>query len=116
MQFMALIYSDPATHPAPGSPEQTAMLDDYRAATRSYQSDGCYLSGDALLGVGTAKSLRIRGDKSIVMDGPFAETKEHLGGYYLLDCPSIDEAVKLAERIPAARFGTIEVRPVMQFR
>jgi hypothetical protein len=116
MQYMALIYSDPADQPQRGTPELARTLDEYRAATQYYRDGGHYVSGDALLGVGMAKSLRLRGDQVLVTDGPFAETKEHLGGYYLLTCDSMDQALDLAARIPAARFGTIEVRPLMEFR
>ncbi len=116
MQFMALIYSDPTKRPKAGSPELAATMDGYRAASQSYRDGGNYVAGDALLGVETAKSLRIRAGQTVVTDGPFADTKEHLGGYYLLECTDIDAALTLAARIPAARFGTIEVRPVMLFR
>jgi hypothetical protein len=76
---------------------------------------GVIVGGNALEAVTTATSLQIRNGKTHITDGPFAETKEQLGGYYLLECKDLDEAVKWASKIPSARFGTIEVRPVMVF-
>ena len=93
MQFMALIYSDPAARAAPGSPDSAATLDAYRQATQSYRDGGHFIAGDALLGTETAKSLRLRGGQAMVTDGPFADTKEHLGGYYLLNCDSMEQAL-----------------------
>jgi hypothetical protein len=71
--------------------------------------------GNALQPTGSAKSVRVRNGKTATTDGPFAETKEQLGGYYLVEASSVDEAAKLAAKIPGARFGTIEVRPIMTF-
>lgn len=112
MQYMALIYSAPGSGPQPGSPEWGALMKGYMDATETYKADGVYVAGDALHGTDQATSLRIRGGKTETMDGPFAETKEQLGGYYLFDCESLDAALKYAAMIPAAEHGTIEVRPV----
>ena len=71
------------------------------------------VAGDALMPVEMATSVRVRGGKTETMDGPFAETKEQLGGYYLLDCETLDDALKYAAMIPAADYGTVEVRPIM---
>ena len=113
MQFIALIYSDPANRPQPGTAEMVTVLADYRAATNAYKAAHVYVAGEPLLGVETARSLRIRGDQTLTMDGPFAETKEHLGGFYILDCATMADALTWAALIPAARFGTVEVRPLM---
>lgn len=113
MQYLALIYADPAHEPKYGTPEFTKMIDDYNAFTALLKARGAFVAGDALKPVETATSVRVRGGKSETMDGPFAETKEHLGGYYLIEVPDLDAAIKLAARIPSAAFGTIELRPVM---
>src|ERR1043165_489579 len=75
---------------------------------------GQYLSANPLHPVSTATSVRIREGKRLVTDGPFAETREHLGGYFLIDAKDLDEAISIASRIPAARFGTVEVRPIVE--
>jgi hypothetical protein len=111
MQYMALIYTDPTLTPAMGK----EMNDDYFAYTRRAKEAGVMKAGDALQPVTTATSVRVRGGKVETTDGPFADTKEHLGGYYLLDCADLDEALKWASQIPGAKYGTIEVRPVVVF-
>lgn len=113
MQFMALIYSEDGTGPQPDSPEFGAFMGAYMAFGETLKKDGAWIAGDALQGVETATSVRIRNGKTETMDGPFAETKERLGGYYLFDCPDLDAALKYAAMIPTATYGTIEVRPVM---
>lgn len=115
MQYMALIYSAPTSSPKYGTPEFQKMMDDYFAFTAHLKAQGAFIAGDALNGADTATSLRLRGGKVETMDGPFAETKEHLGGYYLFDAPDLDAALKYAAMIPTAAFGTIEVRPVMVY-
>lgn len=115
MKYLALIYSAQNTGPVPGSPEFGALMGDYQAAGEAYQKDGIMLAGEALEDTSTATSIRIRNGKTETMDGPFAETKEQLGGFYLFECANIDEAIKYAEMIPTAKYGTIEVRPIMDF-
>ena len=83
------------------------------AFTESIRESGSYVAGDALQPTSTATTVRVRDGKTLVTDGPFAETKEQLGGYYLVDAKDMDEALKIAERIPSARYGSIEVRPVV---
>jgi len=78
------------------------------------KSNGQYLAAGPLHPVSTATSIRIRDGKRLVTDGPFAETREQLGGYYLIDAPNLDEAIGIAERIPVANVGTIEIRPVIE--
>jgi hypothetical protein len=113
MQYMALIYSAPGSEPAYGTPEFKKFMDGYFAFTAHLKEKGAFISGDALKGAETATSLRLRGGKVETMDGPFAETKEHLGGYYVFEAADLDTALKYAAMIPTAAHGTIEVRPVM---
>lgn len=115
MQYMALIYSDPAREPAYGTPEFGKMMGDYFALTEAAKAAGVFVAGDGLQGVHTATSVRVSGGKTETMDGPFAVTKELLGGYYVLDCKDLDEAIAWASRIPTAAYGTVELRPVMVF-
>ncbi len=89
------------------------MMADYFAYTEEAKKAGVMLAGDALQPISTATSIRERDGNASLTDGPFAETKEQLGGYYLLDCKDLDEATKWAGKIPTAKYGTIEVRPVM---
>ncbi|MBL4811342.1 MAG: YciI family protein [Rhodobacteraceae bacterium] len=113
MQYMALIYSVPGAGPAPGTPEFGEFMQGYMSATETFKKDGVFVAGDALKGGETATSVRKRGGKVETMDGPFAETKEQLGGYYIFDCEDLDAALRYAAMIPTSQFGTIEVRPVM---
>jgi len=113
MQYMALIYTEEGKGPKPGTPEFGAFMKGYMDATETFKRDGVLIAGDGLKGVETATSVRIRGGKTETMDGPFAETKERLGGYYLFECEDLDAAIKYAAMIPTVAFGTIELRPVM---
>ena len=115
MQYMALIYSAPDSGPAYGSPEFKAFMDGYTAFGAMLKDKGAFIAGNALKSTDTATSLRLRGGKVETMDGPFAETKEHLGGYYLMEVPDLDTALKYAAMIPSAAFGTVELRPVMTY-
>ena len=115
MKYMLLIDSDPQREPVYGTPESQALMAGYFALSAKMRDDGVLVAGDGLQGIETATSLRIRGGKVETMDGPFAETKEHLGGYYLLDVPDLDAALKYAQAIPTASHGTVEVRPLMVY-
>jgi len=115
MQYMFLLYSTPEAEPTYGTPEFQAMMADFAAFSEKAAADGVMRGGEGLQGVDTATSLRVRGGKVETMDGPFAETREHLGGYYLLDLPDLDTALRYAAQIPVAAFGTVEVRPVMDY-
>jgi hypothetical protein len=111
MQFLALIYSTEGADDV----DMPILMDQYNTFTQAVQSAGVMIAGDALEPVSTATSVRVRKGKVELVDGPFAETKEQLGGYYLLECKNLDEAIHWASQIPSARYGTIEVRPVMVF-
>lgn len=115
MKYMLLIYNNPALEPTYGTPEFDTMIGGYFAANEQMKADGVLCGGDGLQGIETATSLRIKSDKVETMDGPFAETREHLGGYYVVDVPDLDAALKYAALIPSAKFGTIEVRPLMNY-
>lgn len=113
MKYIALIYAAEGAGPTPGTPEFGAFMDGYRVAGETYNKDGVFVAGEPLEPVSTATSVRVRNGKVETMDGPFAETKEHLGGFYMFDCENLDAAIKYAAMIPSAAHGTIEVRPIM---
>jgi hypothetical protein len=115
MKYMALIYSDPSLEPAYGTPEFGAMMQGYGALNETMKQAGVLLAGHGLQDIDTARSVRVRAGKAETMDGPFAETKERLGGYYILECASFDEALRYAAMIPSAGFGTVEVRPLADY-
>jgi hypothetical protein len=110
MQFLALIYEDENRF-AQGYDE--AEFAEYGAFGKKHAA--AIKGGNALQPTPAAKTVRVRGGKPVTTDGPFAETKEQLGGYYLLEAPSIDEAAKMSSEIPGARFGSVEIRPIMVF-
>lgn len=115
MQYMLMIYTAPDAEPVYGTPEFQAMMAAFSAFNEQANADGVLLGGDGLRGIETATSLRIRDGKVETMDGPFAETREHLGGYYVIDVPDLDAALRYAAMLPAAAFGTVEVRPLMNY-
>lgn len=115
MQYMLLIYNDPTLEPAYGTPEFDTMMGGFFALNQRMKADGVLLGGEGLQGTESATSLRIKAGKVETMDGPFAETREHLGGYYVIDVPDLDAALTYAALIPSAHFGTIEVRPLMDY-
>lgn len=114
MKYMLLIYSE-ETGP-PGTPEeQEAVMKRWGDYTADLQKAGAMLAGDALQPTSTATTVRVRDGQRSITDGPFAETKEVLGGYYLLDVDSLDDAISWAEQCPAAEDGSVELRPLMEF-
>jgi len=115
MQYMCLIYSAEGSGPTPGSEEFGQLLQEYGAFTKEMQDSGMMVAGDALQNINTATTVTMENGKMEVTDGPFAETKETLGGYYLLECATLDDAIAAAAKIPTAKHGRIEVRPVMVF-
>ena len=115
MRYMLLIYDNEALSEEQTEDERNEVFARYRAFTEEVQQAGVYEGGDPLHGVATATSVRVRDGQVINTDGPFAETKEQLGGYYILNCTSLDDALAYAAKIPSADFGTIEVRPILEF-
>lgn len=113
MQYLALIYSVENSGPKPETPEFGDYIGQYRQISQDWGKSGTMVAGDALQPVSTATTIRIRNGKTETIDGPFAETKEQLGGYYLLECENLDAALKEAAKIPTVHHGSIEVRPVM---
>ena len=114
MQYMILIYSDPAEMQVRSESEQREMFGEYMAYSESLRQAGVYHSGEGLEPASTATTVRVRDGKQLISDGPFAETREVLGGFYLIECESLDDALAHAARCPGARHGSVEVRPVMQ--
>ena len=110
MRFLLLIYNEEANG-CSGTPE---LFDEMAAYNAAVKAEGAREAGEALEPVLTARTIRVRGDRVSSTDGPFAETKEQLGGFYMLDCKDIDEACDYAARLPVSRFGSIEVRPIME--
>jgi len=114
VQYMLFIYDDEREWLGLSEAEREAVYEEYRALAGELSEDGRLIGGHELRPTATAKSVRVRNGGTLVTDGPFAETKEQLGGYLLVEAAGPDEALEIAARIPAARNGTIEVRPVVE--
>ena len=112
MQYLLLIYEDENALHGLDHETRAKLMKDYQVFTASLREAGQFVAGDALQPTSTATSVRVRSGKTLTTDGPFAETKEQLGGYYLVDAKDLDEAISIASRIPSAKAGTIEVRPI----
>jgi len=112
MQYLLLIYGAENRWETYTEPEKQAIYKEYRELIQDLQKDGKFLGGHELHPISMATTIRVRGGKKSVTDGPFAETKEQLGGYFLVEAKDLDEAMAIAERIPSAATGSIEVRPV----
>jgi hypothetical protein len=113
MQYLLLIHSPEDAWESIGEDARKAMYEEHSAFSRDLREQGKFVDGNELQPTSAATSVRVRDGKTQVTDGPFAETKEALGGYYVIDAESLDEAIEWAARIPSARNGTIEVRPVV---
>ena len=111
MKYMLLIYGD---EQALDDKERVACYGESTELCHRLQAKGQYLAASPLQPTSTATSVRVRSGKRVVTDGPFAETREQLGGYFLIDASDLDEAIKIAEQIPAASWGTVEIRPVVE--
>ncbi|HYL19944.1 MAG TPA: YciI family protein [Burkholderiales bacterium] len=112
MEYMILIYNDERSYGSATEAQLKAMYQEYGAYTQDLIKAGVMRAGSELKPVATATTVRVRGGKVLTTDGPFAETKEQLGGYYLIDVPNLDEAVKWGSKCPGAKTGSIEVRPL----
>lgn len=115
MNYLLLIYEDENVLHNRDQKTKNEIFEEYGSFTASIREGGQFVAGDALQPTSTATSVRVREGKAITTDGPFAETKEQLGGYYLVQAKDLDEAISIASRIPSARFGTIEVRPIWEY-
>src|SRR5690242_9920981 len=113
MQYLLLIYLEEGNWEAQGSREKEIIYQQYRDLIDDLKNTGKYLGGHELQPISTATTIRVRNGRRSVTDGPFAETKEQLGGYFLVEATNLDDAMDIAARIPSATVGSIEVRPVM---
>jgi hypothetical protein len=113
MQYLLLIYSDESVWESLSDEERQAIYREYGRLNSDLRVQEKLVAGDELQPVATATSVQVRNGDTVVSDGPFAETKEALGGYYLIEADSLDEAIEWAARIPSARRGTIEIRPIV---
>jgi hypothetical protein len=114
MRYLLLIYQDEAAHAQWSQEELAVEYEGYNAFGTETANRGVE-AGAALLPTNTATTVRVRNSRTLTTDGPFAETKEQLGGYYLLNCKDLDEAIEVAAKIPTATSGSIEIRPLMEF-
>jgi hypothetical protein len=112
VQYLLMIYANEKEHQALGTTALGAMMQEYAEFTKSVVQAGQFKAADRLRPVSTASTLRVRNGKVVVTDGPFAETREQLGGYYQIEAKNLDEALAVAARIPSAKHGSIEVRPI----
>ena len=115
MKYLCLIYNDEREMGTMPRPDGEKMMAEYYQFTEDIKKSGHYVAGEALQPTQTATSVRIRQGKTSATDGPFAETKEQLGGFYMIDARDLNDALQIASRIPSARTGCVEVRPVMVF-
>jgi hypothetical protein len=114
MEYLLMIYDQESNWAAMSEAEKGKMMQGYHTFTEGIRQGGQYKGGNPLQPVSTATTVRVRDGKTMTTDGPFAETREHLGGYYLIDAKDLDEAIAIAARIPSAQMGSIEVRPIMK--
>ena len=114
MRYILLIYTAEAGHPAYGSPASNAEMAGYMAFTEEISKAGIMLAGEPLAEVATATTVRVRDGKMTTTDGPFAETREQLGGFYMIEGRDLDHAIEVAAKIPGALIGSIEIRPIME--
>jgi hypothetical protein len=113
MKYLCLMYDDETAWGRMPKPEADAMMGEYGAFTDDIKRSGHYLGGNPLQPTPSATTVRVRKGKISTTDGPFAETKEQLGGYYLIEARDLNDAIQVAARIPSARVGCVEVRPIM---
>jgi hypothetical protein len=115
MQYLMLIYDDEKGFETATEADSKTMTDAYYDYTEEIQKAGVSVASEALQPTSSATTVRVRNGQRLLTDGPFAETKEQLGGFYLVECDTLDEAIDWAAKIPSSRTGSIEVRPVMKF-
>jgi hypothetical protein len=115
MRYLLAIYGDEQRLATATEADTAAVMAAYDAFTKDIVDRGLFQSGEALQPTSTATTVRVRDGRTLTTDGPFAETKEQFGGYYVVECKNLDEAIEIAARIPGASGGSIEVRPLMEF-
>lgn len=115
MEYLLLIYEDEKVWQERDETDRASIMEAYYAYTKSMQEADVYKGGNALQPIATATTVQVRSNERTTTDGPFAETKEQLGGYYLIDCANLDEAMDWAAKIPTSATGSIEVRPIIVF-
>ena len=115
MKYLCLIYDEEKKLEAMSQDEGNAFMGEYFAFTDGIRKSGHYVAGEALQPIATATTIRIRNGKMATTDGPFAETREQLGGFYLIEARDLNDAIQVAAKIPSARLGSVEVRPVVDF-
>jgi len=115
MRYLCLIYDEEKKMTAMSKGEADAFMGEYFAFTEDIKKSGHYVGGNALKPVSTATSVQVRTGKMSTTDGPFAETKEQLGGYYLIEAKDLNDALQVAAKIPSAKTGTVEVRPIQEY-
>jgi hypothetical protein len=115
MRYLCAVYCEPGTLEALPAAEKMTLDRDSMAYDVELQRQGHYIASDALQSVNEARTVRVRRGRATIVDGPFAETKEHLGGFILIEAKDFNEALSIAEKIPMAKYGTIEVRPTLNF-
>jgi hypothetical protein len=115
MKYLCLIYDDESLWPKMSKEQSDAMMGEYFAFTEGIRKSGHYVGGEALQPTHTATTVRVRNGKVSTTDGPFAETKEQLGGYYVVEAKDLNDAIQVASRIPSAHLGSVEVRPIQSF-
>ena len=115
MRYMLLIYTDETADQASSKEDFDQMMKEYNAFGEWLAEAGIGQLGDALQSTATATTVRVRNGETLSTDGPFAETKEQLGGFYIVDAKDLDQAIEAASRIPGAKHGCVEVRPIMEF-
>jgi hypothetical protein len=115
MRYLCLIYENEKEWESAPQAETEAIMGEYFAFTEQIRANGKFAAGEALQPTATATTVRVRNGKISTTDGPYAETKEQLGGFYLIDATDLNDAIQVASKIPSARFGAVEVRPVIDF-
>ena len=114
-KYALLIYSDESQGATATQEEMQQVMTEYNEFTQAIINEGILRAGEALQPTMTAKTVQVREGQRVVTDGPFAETKEQLGGFYIVEAASEDQALEVATRLPGSKWGTVEVRPVMEF-
>ena len=114
MKYVLMIYTSESNDAGATPEQQAAVMAEYNVFTKQLNEHKAYLGGEALMPTSTATSVRVRDGKRAITDGPFAETKEQLGGFYIIEAPDLNGAIEAASMCPDAKYGSVELRPVME--